>query len=319
MNESLLNKFSEIYPMVRVFVLGDHIYAYDSKSNFLLEITTKEMELLCEGGNCSNEQIIKLKQRGVFAEGFLQKVAPDDDELNMIVEDQLSIYIPRKFVLEITEECTLSCKYCFFSDAKNNRRHSLKKMDEKIALSAIDYYFKIYSDAIKKVRLEDKDKIFKVTAPEISWWGGEPLLNIKLMKKTKKYIETLPWSDIGLDPGDLVYSVVTNFTSLNNEIIDFIIDTDLYLFVSLDGDQKNHDANRIYADGSGSFATVMNNLEYLMNKFPVFCRTRLILQSVLADNTNAISIQEFIRDRFKTNLKSKKILKHRDLCKTSPV
>ena len=309
-NQNIYDKFGEIYPMTKIFTYKNYIFVYDAKSNLLTQVTINDLEKLCGLNSHVDEYIERLKSNGVFIPGHLKKVVPNDDELKGIIEKQMSIYIPRKFVLEVTEECTLRCKYCFYSDENNIRKHSFHRMKKEVAFKAIDYYFKIYTNSISKVASKDRQNILKVSAPGISWWGGEPFTNIKLMKETKRYIESLPWKDFGIDVSQLVYSVVSNFTILTKEIEEFIVNTGLYLFVSLDGGKMEHDLNRVFIDEKGSFDIVINNIKSMIDRHPLFCKQKMIIQSVLAENTNHNTIKKFIENFFLINTKHKTILKY---------
>ena len=184
-------------------------------------------------------------------------------------------------------------------------------MNKNIAKKAIDYYFKVFSDAISKVPKSELEQIFKIIAPGISWWGGEPFLNFSLIKFTKKYFESLPWEKLGIKSSQFVYSVATNFTVINKDILDFIIDSDMFLFISLDGGEKEHDTNRIFSNGQGSFSSVIKNISFLLQKHPTFCKKRLVIQSVKAENIDINSAYNFINQNFNIEEnEQKKILKY---------
>ena len=308
----LEDRFASIFPMMKLFYIKNRIYLYDAKSNLLTEVNKNELNILLRPQNKQKRgsHINKLVQKGIFSPGCLKQVVPDDDDINSIIHEQFSTYVPRKFVLEITEDCTLSCKYCFYSKDTNIRKHSKRIMNEKIAFKAVDYYFDIYTSRIRKIPTLERKKIVKFAVPGISWWGGEPFLNFNLIKKTKEYIESLPWKEFDIINTQLVYSVATNFTILNDEIIDFLLKNNVYLYVSLDGDKNQNDTNRIFPNGSSSFDIVIENVNFMLEHYPEFCETRMIVQSVLLDNTDIDSQLRFMEEYFALNSQRRKILKH---------
>jgi uncharacterized protein len=138
-----------------------------------------------------------------------------------------------KVTFFLTNECNLSCRYCV-----------IKK--EKQTLS-----FK-YAKKILNVLLNNNKK-------EISliFSGGEPLLKIDLIKKIIFYIEKK-----GKNNGkNINYRIITNGTIINSKIISFIKKHNIEVVFSIDGTKKEHDKNRIFKDGKGSYNLVVNNFK----------------------------------------------------------
>lgn len=117
----------------------------------------------------------------------MERITPSEAELTEYVIKQTKTYLPRKFQLEITEDCTLRCKYCFFTNEDfEKRKHNGLNMSDEVAYKAIDYYFNVYTDVFKALDSEQQKKILQIAPPNLNWWGGEPFLNFDLMRKTKK-------------------------------------------------------------------------------------------------------------------------------------
>lgn len=88
-----------------------------------------------------------------------------------------------QLILSVTEDCNFRCKYCTFSEEfNNNRNHSLKYMDFETSKKAINIYLKYIKKGIKY-------NIFRV--PVFCFYGGEPLLNFDLIKKSVDYIKSI--------------------------------------------------------------------------------------------------------------------------------
>jgi uncharacterized protein len=81
--------------------------------------------------------------------------------------------------------------------------------------------------------------------------GGEPLLNFDFIKALVRELKKADISN---------YSISTNFTMVNDEIMAFILSNHFQIQISLDGNALSHNHNRIYYDGRGSFDTVYNNI-----------------------------------------------------------
>lgn len=157
-----------------------------------------------------------------------------------------------QLVLNVTEDCNFRCKYCVFSGAYEHvRTHSKKYMNFNVAKKAIDCYFSLFNEGKKYNPLR---------AATIGFYGGEPLLNFYLIKKSVEYIERT------YNQTKIVYSMTTNSSLLDKEKADWLMQHNFKLSISLDGPEEEHDRNRVYASGKGTFKDVMKNVSYIMNK-----------------------------------------------------
>lgn len=155
-----------------------------------------------------------------------------------------------QLILIVTEDCNMRCKYCMYSDNYPHvKGYSKKQMSMDVAKKAIDYYIDLH---LKRV-----DHGFK-REPVINFFGGEPLLEFELMKNIVKYCKEKDYNP--------VLFITTNFTLFNDEIMNFIIDNDVVLTISLDGSKKNNDRNRIFPNGRGSYGLIMENIIKLQNE-----------------------------------------------------
>jgi len=147
-----------------------------------------------------------------------------------------------QIIFEISQNCQLRCAYCVYSDSyKYNRNVSSKLMAFETAKKSIDYILDFVNNRYKKTFY-------------IGFYGGEPILNFDTIKKIVNY------SKEKFKNWDLYFTITTNGIGLNEEIIHFFIKNSFNIMVSLDGPEENHDAKRIFPDGTGSFKTVVKNL-----------------------------------------------------------
>ncbi len=179
-----------------------------------------------------------LEQRGLFR----TPVRTYDDAENEAYIQQLTRMGTNKIELYLAEACNLRCRYCYVN-ANDALNHGLMSWD--IGRQAIDFVFK---------RAGSADSV------NITFFGGEPLLNKPVLKQAIAYSQQL-----GAEQGKTVgYSMTTNATLLDDEIIDLIKRYNFGLMISLDGPQETHDAMRPFADGGGSFETATRNIKRLM-------------------------------------------------------
>lgn len=150
------------------------------------------------------------------------------------------------FIIGITEQCNLRCKYCCYSGSyEHNRSHSQKKMNS----SDIDEIYDFILRQSTKRPLH------------IAFYGGEPLLQYPLIQ----YAIQRGYELLG---SEVAFSVTTNATILTPERIDRLIAQHVELVVSLDGSKAFHDKHRVYANGEGSYNRVHETLSYIVKNYP---------------------------------------------------
>ena len=186
-----------------------------------------------------------------------------------------------QLIFSVTSDCNSRCSYCIYSDNfQDFRNHSNKYMDFNIAKRAIDIYLQHFIE-------KRKYNLFK--KPAFSFYGGEPLLNFKLIKKIVSYIYSVYGDDV-------IFSITTNGSILTEEICDYLIDNNFSILISLDGDEKEHDRKRVDQYNQKTFNTVFNNVNYLIKKN----YNNFSINAVYDWNTDFINCEKFFK---KNNLK----------------
>jgi uncharacterized protein len=155
--------------------------------------------------------------------------------------------------LNMAEDCNLRCAYCAvgqggFGADKAGSQHRRGVMSWEVARQAIDLLFAESGPA-----------------PEvhITFFGGEALLNWAVVKKSVGYAE----EQAARCGKRIAFRVVTNGTLLNEDNIAFMKRHHFKVQVSIDGTQAMHDAFRINADGSGSYAQATAHLASLLDDY----------------------------------------------------
>lgn len=188
----------------------------------------------------------------------------------------------RQLILMVTQDCNLRCKYCCFSgEYDNQRNHCKKTMPFEIAKKAVYNYHREF------IRIKKKNILAK---PIIGFYGGEPLLEFELIKKTVDYIKRLFNEDVTL-------LITTNGTIMNDEIEEFLIDNKINLTVSLNGNKKENDRMRIYRDGRGTFDDIYRNLMEIKSRDNQYYRENVTLSGVYDIGTDLLEIDEFYNDK----------------------
>ena len=235
---------------VKLFSVGNAYYLYDVNINNLIRISRESFGIIQEMLDGSdktlnvdlNDELIHYYGMGFLREYKEKEIKNIDSEIIMkIMNSNL-----KSLLLQITRDCNMRCKYCFYSGKYFDiRTHEKEYMSQEVAFKAIDFFFE---------RAKKSEKI------NIGFYGGEPLLNFKLIKEVIRYIEK------SYSYFDIQYSITTNGICLTPLICDFLVEKKALVTVSLDGPQVIHDQNRVLMDGTGSFKLIYRNLSYLFNR-----------------------------------------------------
>lgn len=153
--------------------------------------------------------------------------------------DSFSFYT---LILNTANCCNMKCAYCF---ANHGCYASPKEiMSAETAIKAVDICFRDYG-----------------FIGEIKFFGGEPLLGLPTVKTVCAHVTAL------YEKGEISslpeFRLISNGTVMNAEVVDLIVRYRLQYVVSMDGFPEEHNQCRKMADGSGSFATILKNLNYL--------------------------------------------------------
>ena len=160
-------------------------------------------------------------------------------------------------VLNVNTGCNLSCTYCYKEDLTTPSK------GEKMA----------YETAIKSVEMLLKESPNQ-PAYNVVFFGGEPLSNMSLIRDVVEYCENrFAALDASVD-----FTMTTNATLLNEELVDWFNAHRFGLTISMDGPKAMHDKNRITVGGQGTYDVVRRKVEMLLARYtarPVGCRVTL--------------------------------------------
>jgi len=281
-------------PFIKKFTVDGSFYIYDVNSNRIFnvdkltydvinDVYLKTDKVITKFRKTYPEDVIKNKldelkklidKNSYFTHNTLNnnlKLEFSIGEIKELLDNKV-----KSIALGVTEDCNMRCRYCIYSGKIGYKRsHSKKFMDFDTAQKSIDFFF----EHNKKVT----DKI------GISFYGGEPLLNFKLIKDCVNYSRA---KNTKLDR-KLIFSITTNGTLLDDEIIDFIVKEKIALAISIDGPKEIHDCNRVFKNGKGSFDIVYKNIKKIKNIYPDYYNTYISFISVIAPPFDLLSRERF--------------------------
>ena len=149
--------------------------------------------------------------------------------------------------LEVTEKCNLRCGYCVYNPGfQEKRNHGNRNMSESVAWASIDYL---------KAHSANRDEV------SIVFYGGEPLLRMKLIASSVSYAKRIM-------PGkNIVFSVTTNATLITPSVADYLFKKGFTVLASVDGPEEIHNAFRKKPGGKGSFEDATRGLRNLYDAY----------------------------------------------------
>ena len=167
----------------------------------------------------------------------------------------------KDLTLELTQNCNLRCKYCTYSGLYKSRRpHQPQIITHQTAQKAIKFFFN-YIDSPLRTR---KDFV------NISFFGGEPVLEIESLLNSIKYAK-----EINNGKHKLRFLMTTNGLLLTEEIIAELIKENFFIDFSIDGPEEEHDLFRVTASGNGSFKNAWKNILFIRDKFPEYFKNKV--------------------------------------------
>jgi uncharacterized protein len=131
--------------------------------------------------------------------------------------------------LLVAQKCNLSCTYCYANGGQFNGKPRM--MDNDTMRVAVEKLLPLARNSIV-----------------VSFFGGEPLLNFKLIQKAVIYINSLA-KDYNLR---VSYALTTNGTVISDNIIEFIKEHIDYLAISLDGYEPITNKHRCFSNSQRS-------------------------------------------------------------------
>ena len=144
----------------------------------------------------------------------------------------------KSLCLMAAQDCNLRCKYCFGDGGSYGEKRGL--MNAEVGKAAVDYIVKNSQNR---------------RHCEIDFFGGEPLLNMPMIREVTEYIRAKE-----KETGKIFkLTLTTNGILLNDDNIKWLNDNNFDLVLSLDGRREVHDKMRPDAAGNGSYERALKN------------------------------------------------------------
>jgi uncharacterized protein len=221
-----------------------------------------------------------LKKKEFFIEPEIESFPQDPIKPEFV---EYSLANSRQVTFEVTERCSLNCKYCGYGHFYNiyDKRKGTD-MDIDVAIQFLTYLVKYWNSPLN---VSHGKTVF------ISFYGGEPLENIKFIKEIVRFAKNLR-----LLHNQVRFSMTTNALLLE-KYMDIMVDNNFNLLISLDGNKKNN-SYRIYKNGKPVFDDILRNINALRDNYPDYFRDKVNFNAVLHDMNSVSEIHDFFKENF---------------------
>lgn len=255
---------------------GKH-YVYNMFSTSLIELDERCYTIFANNNltELSNDEISQLTYQGMIVDSELDEAK----QYNHFYENSRYVACKNLSIIFVpTYGCNLACPYCY---------EGQKKECKKISYAEIDTIL-----AFVKQKIENPEPGIFIKRVACSLFGGEPLLCLKELKYFCEGITSLA-SQNNLE---LIFSMTSNFTLVNDEVLEFIRKYNITTQVTIDGTRDEHDTRRISKDGKGTYDIILHNLRKANEaglKELISIRLNIDTQNLLTSEEALLAIKEY--------------------------
>ncbi|MCP5050704.1 MAG: radical SAM peptide maturase, partial [bacterium] len=226
------------------------------------------------------QKFLMLKENGYFEslnpQGKLSRRLSAEDV-------KRSLANPPIITFEVTDGCSLDCKYCGYGKLYTNYdTRENKKMDVSSAKQLLDYLLELWNSPLN---VSHDRSIY------IGFYGGEPLMNFPFIKEITTFL-----SSAKVLHNRFNFSMTTNALLLS-KYMDFLAEHDFNLLISLDGNMENT-GYRVTKSGKNAFPLIMENVDALRSKYPGYFERKVNFNAVIHNRNSIPEVFHFFKENF---------------------
>lgn len=225
---------------VKVIEREKGIIAYIPESMRFFEINAKTKDIIEDlNANILDEEMIEKHNITSKALETIKKQLNSLKKIETIESKKNPYQGLYKLVLNISNACNLRCRYCYANGGSYQSGESI--MSQKVCQDALDIFYERFKN-IGTIQL----------------FGGEPLMNLPLIKYVCEYIR--------LHNKHTQVGIVTNGTLICQEFIDLVNKYHIAVTISYDGVPLVNDLMRVTVNGSGTSDQILSNIKWLQKE-----------------------------------------------------
>lgn len=174
----------------------------------------------------------------------------------------------RVVTFQVTEDCSLNCTYCY------QINKSKKKMSLETAKKFIDLLFEESYDPTSDFY------VGKVKCLVLEFIGGEPLLEVKLIRQIIDYYRFKAISENHIWATNYMISMISNGVHYFQQDVQELIEENkgkIDFAISLDGCKELHDSCRLFPNGEGSYDIASKACKHFMENYNPNMNTKLTI------------------------------------------
>jgi uncharacterized protein len=250
----LMDKSSKL-SRLHLFQCKNETYAFEPSTMRILALDLDEVQFINKYNQIENSQLTDSHLK--WDESRISRIK------NSLVQKELLTFSEKplgevqasdkriEFIVNVAQDCNLACKYCFVKQGNFNYSENQVRM---LAPPVVKKFIEMLPGAFP-------------WAQEfcIHFYGGEPLLNLPAIKMA---VETAT----AMQEARFTFTITTNGTILNEEILSTLRKGRFYIVLSIDGPEKIHDKVRYTTSGEPTHAKVLKFLYRIKEDPPLFVR-----------------------------------------------
>lgn len=240
--------------MIHKYYLNGLYIVLDVASGSLITVDKMTYDILDDYKEMSRDAIVDKWQDTYAEEAILECIF----ELEMLEKNGMlysedhydpSMYknhnIIKAMCLHVAHDCNLKCAYCFASQGDFNGEKLLMPLD--VGKKALDF---LVEQSGNRTNLE------------VDFFGGEPLMNLDVVKELVAYGRSLE----PVHHKHFNFTMTTNGVLLNDENMAWLDDNMGNVVLSLDGRKEVNDRMRKTVNDKGSYDLIIDNIKKMAAK-----------------------------------------------------
>lgn len=182
------------------------------------------------------------------------KVLSEDKNVDEKVITVFRNSLPKSYIKTVffimTDNCNFDCSYCFVKKELAAKGKTPTYMNEEIASKSLAFWASLTQ--LEESRFDEEKQIV--------FYGGEPLLNYKIIKFILEEIKK--YQDKGKLTKNIKANIITNASLITPEIAEDLKKHKIGVSISIDGSEESTDSSRCYTNGKAVYGDIRQGMEY---------------------------------------------------------